>query len=186
MQTLVSTPLSPAQITELWHKKSRINTKPPRVVLYDEIIKSSSLKQIFKGQDGVIVFYPNMETDNVLAGHYVALIKDDKKKTIYYYDPYGLVVDQAKYFSKQRDELYKEQNNSLVKLLLKLVKRGWTVDYSEYPHQSKDPRVSTCGRHSLMRNKFAFLSNDDYNKLVMRGCKKKGVNPDQLSVIMFH
>jgi hypothetical protein len=187
MQRLISTPVSPEELKKLWQNNPKTkHLSAPRVVFYDEIIKATNLKDIFRGKNGVIVFYPNFQNDNVLAGHYVSLIKDSKKKTIYYYDSYGLVVDQAKFFAKDRNNLYREENNSLIKLLLKLVRKGWKVDYSDYPHQSKDSNTATCGRHSLLRNLYSNLSNDEYNQLITYGSKKRGVNPDQFSVIMFN
>lgn len=169
LNRLVRTYLSPQELKDLWRKHPHTKGEPPRVVLYDDIIKAPSIEALFQGDNKLIIFYPMSQQGNTTSGHYVALTKDDKKNVIYFYDSYGGMPDvgQKKYAN---GNLYQEQNNTLIRHLLN---SGYDVDYSPYKHQA-DGDIATCGRHSLNRTHFSELSNDEYNQLMNEA--KKAVN----------
>jgi len=183
MAELLRTYLAPQELNQLWngHKVASAKGAPPKVVLYDEIIKSRSIESLFGNSNKLIVFYPMMQQGGQTSGHYISLVRNSEKNTIYFYDSYGSLPDVGQKRHANR-KLYDEENNSLIKLLLN---SGYNVDYSPYHHQ-KEGDIATCGRHSLMRALYDDLSNDEYNQVVKEASKKLGITPDMLSVLVFH
>ena len=166
--------LSPDELKHMWQSHEKAEGASPRVIEYDEIIKAKSIDQLFGRDHCLIVFYPNFQSGNAVSGHYITLIKN--KGTIFFYDPYGVKPDQQKEFAgRQRKELYDERENTLIRLLLD---SGYNVDYNQYPHQSKQRGVATCGRHSLNRCLYWFLNTDQYNQLIKYASKKKRLGND--------
>ena len=165
--------LTPQELTFMWQKHSKTAGRSPNVVEYQDVINARDIDDVFKGQDAVILFYPNFQSGGSVAGHYVSLLRHPESHTILFYDPYGLKPDTQKRFAgKQKDELYDERENTLIRHLLN---SGWNVDYNEHVHQSKAQGVATCGRHSLNRILYKDLTNDQYNQLIRHATKKYGL-----------
>ena len=63
MAELLRTYLAPQELNQLWngHKVASSKGAPPKVVLYDEIIKSRSIESLFGNSNRLIVFYPMMQ-----------------------------------------------------------------------------------------------------------------------------
>lgn len=186
LNRIVKTPLSPLEIQKLGVR--HLNQKP-RIVIYDDIIRqTSSIEHIFDGYDGVIIYYPNKKTGlNSTYGHYCALTKDMKNKTIYFFDSYGEKPDQQKPLMN-RNELYQGEGeeNTLVKYLLKQKLYGWNIDYNNKPIQSYANNSATCGRWSLLRTVFSFLTNDEFVNEMFRISKIMALSPDQLVALLLH
>ncbi|GAB5538928.1 MAG: hypothetical protein Salg2KO_10310 [Salibacteraceae bacterium] len=178
---LITTPLSPEQIRGLWISNPLTKSKSvPPVVMYDTIIRAKSLSSIFGGHDSIILFYPNAQIGADLMGHYVAIVKHPQG--VQFYDPYGYKPDSKQKHTPQRDSLYAEEQNSLIKHFLS---HGEPVDYSHHKHQSVKEGVATCGRHSMMRCLYEDLTNDEYNRTIRGLCKALGINPDMLVALIF-
>lgn len=177
LKQLVETPLSPKEINKL-SRKFGMNTK---VVLYDQIINTRNIDDLLrKYPDGFVIFYPNFKQGNSISGHYVCLFR--KGDTIYFYDSYSDEPDQQKKDVPQRNELYQENVNSLIGLLLN---SRYKVDFNHFKHQKLRNNSSTCGRHSILRLFYNNLNTEQYHKELMRLCNKFKLNPDQLvSVIV--
>ena len=174
--------LTPQDIKRLWNKNKNTKTRPsPNVILYEDIIKAPSIEALFGNQKGIIIFYPMRQEGNSTYGHYVALIKNKKDHTLYFYDSYGEKPDtgQKKYADRT---LYNEENNTLIR---HLINSGYNVDFSEYPHQA-DPPIATCGRWAMMRNRYNNLSNDQFNQLVKGLMKKYKLMSDDVPALMFN
>jgi len=117
--------------------------------------------------NAIILFYPGVQHESGdVDGHYTAMIRHPD--SIHFYDPYGFTPDMARRWSDER--LY-VGSESLLKLMRKLYQKGEWVDYSHYPHQSKTPQISTCGRHCLTRCLFSNLTNDEYDTEIRRIAK---------------
>lgn len=155
--------LSPEEVKNIYN---RLCGKNIQVVMYDKIIELSDLNQLFTDNNCVIIFYPYAQVDNVTMGHYTCLIKDVNNHTYYYYDPLAYKPDEYKQFAPQRYDLYRENQNTLISLLLEQMEKGYNIDYNNFQHQSRKPTMATCGRHCAFRCVFSDLSNNDYNKLL--------------------
>lgn len=150
-------PLSFDEVKSL-HKKHF--GKPIQVIEYHDLIHMRHLDEAFNGDDAIIIYMP---TESMNFGHYVALIRNDKDKTYYFYDSYGNVMDSR--LIKSKPELYTEEGN--INTLIRLLKdSGYKVDYGHIKLQKIGNESATCGRHSVMRAGFRHLSNDDYAQQV--------------------
>lgn len=156
--------LSPEQVKDMYRQIIHENID---VVFYDEIIKTNNLDQLFRNRNAFIIFYPAAQVDNVTMGHYCCLIKDQKAKTIMFFDPLAYKPDEYKKFSFQRNKLYKEQQNTLVSHLLKHHKKGWTIDFNHYQYQSRHPDVATCGRWCVIRCVFQASNGKEFRKTIL-------------------
>ena len=61
MAELLRTYLAPQELYQLWNGHKVAKGAPPKVVLYDEIIKSRSIESLFGNSNRLIVFYPMMQ-----------------------------------------------------------------------------------------------------------------------------
>lgn len=160
LNNVMRTPLSPDEVRNIYSRASK--GKTIEIKMYDDIIKYPTIDHMFNGSNMFILFYPLYEENSTTSGHYCCLIK--KNKTIYFYDPYGGKPDAIKKFTPQREELYRESNNSLIR---KILESGYKCDYSNFRHQNiRDLSIATCGRHCIMRCLFSNQSNAQYNKRI--------------------
>jgi hypothetical protein len=181
MDKLLTTALSPDELRALWNKNIKGSKPAPKIVLYDEVIKTKSLDALFGNSNNLVVFYPGRQTNGGVFGHYVALFRNPKTNTVFFYDSYGGMPDVGqKRFSDP--DLYNEKNNTLIRLFLD---SGYNVDYNQYKHQKVGP-IATCGRWSLLRNKFSELNNEQFNDLVKHASQKYNITPDEWAVLQFH
>lgn len=124
-----------------------------RWITYDDLHKVGSLANLFEEVDTVfILITPPMEA----VGHWVTL--GFNQEGIYYYDPYGLTIQEDIKITRSDD------------ILLQLL-RGRDVDVNTFKHQkfgsNKGDPINTCGRHDAVRAFFGYLSNKDYNNRVI-------------------
>jgi len=172
LNEILLSPLSPQEVKVLGRG---VFNMPVDVVLYDEVIKARHIDDLLDKHPNIVLFYPNMKQGPNISGHYVCMFL--RGNTVYFYDSYSSKPDDQKKGVHQRDELYREQQNSLINLLLN---SGYDVDYSPFRHQKLSNDSSTCGRHSIMRLAYRHIDNDAYDKEIKRLCKKFGLDPDQL------
>lgn len=162
----ISESLSPQQVTQLASQvQTKLGKSPVRVpvVMYDQIISAKDLNGLFGEQNSFVIFYPFASTGDVTIGHFTCLIRNPEHRMIYYYDPLGHEPDKYKSFSPMRKQLYQEKVNSLIKHLVNLDKQGYTIDFNHRTHQSRSPKIGTCGRHCAVRCALPEISNDDYH-----------------------
>ena len=173
--------LSPDELRRLWRMSSRTRgTDPPRVVEYDQVISAKSIDGLFGGKNAFILFYPAVESEGALMGHYVALVlgTHEGKKTIYFADSYGDLPDSQKENADPR--LYRrERSNTLLKLFLD---SGYDVDYNHHALQSSLVGVATCGRWALWRCENADLTNDQFAQLAKFGASRLKQTLDDTAV----
>ena len=150
--------LTPSEVEHLYHL---LTGKKINVILYDQIINASNLNPFFRHNNSFIIFYPAVQIQNNILGHYCSLTR--LGNYYYFYDPMGYKPDEYKHFS-DRNRMYKEQVNSLIQ---HFITSGLHVDYSHHKHQSRNPKIATCGRHCVMRCIFNG-SNDEYNKRIRK------------------
>lgn len=146
--------LSPDELKDMYYDLTGQDIK---VYLYNEIIHSKNLDDLFQGGHYFIIWYP--WTDRM--GHYTCLIHNTKG--YFYYDSLGFRPDYYKQTTPYRGKLYKEPYNSLINLLLKKGQKN-LIDYNEHKQQSDD--TSTCGRFCLVRCFLWRFTNDGFNDLL--------------------
>jgi hypothetical protein len=155
--------LSNFEIMELLGDKTRILT-------YPEIKKHKSVDDLLYPWGNVVILY--MTGDSY--GHWTTLFKHSDG-SIEYFDSYGKMPDQPLEIEFIND--IGGQERFYLTRLLNICKRK--IIYNHHKLQSKDKRISTCGRWVVLRllNKDKSLE-EFYDELVQE--KKKNESFDSL------
>lgn len=138
------------------------------VIVYSELSNMTPIQVLNKMP--LVILY--QVTKN--HGHWTLLHKT--KEGIEFFDSYGFEPD------KQFNHISYQQPHYIAKLLFSLHQNGYNIHYSQYPFQQSKPGINTCGRHVLIRHKYAHLPIDKYKQMLDRECKKHNINYDQLMV----
>lgn len=138
------------------------------VIVYSEL-KNMSPIDVLKKMPLVILY---QVTKN--SGHWVLLHKTPEG--IEFFDSYGYKPD------KQFNHISYQQPHYIAKLLLVLHQNGYNINYSQYSFQSKKAGINTCGRHVLIRHRYAHLPIDKYKMIMDELSKKNNINYDELMV----
>ena len=154
-------PLSGSDLTEMSNKLGVVNT---RFVQYADL-REESLDSLFAGACCVYILFEIIDRTGMVRdiGHWAVLIKN--KKGLVYYDPYGLSVSEDLKLSGEPPWLER-------------ILRGHKVDVNTRRHQEFRDETNTCGRHTVARSLFHFMSNQQYHNLVIRGVLKHVDSPD--------
>lgn len=166
----MNVPLSPQ---ELQSKYSQLASGRLPVVDYQKVIDAKSIHDVFpQDTDCIVIFYPAQREEHpaggtMTMGHFTCLIRNMDLNTFFFYDPLAYKIDGYKKFTNRR-KLYVEQVNSLVRHFIDAIEDGWSVDYNNHQHQSRQPKVATCGRWCIFRcmDGCKELTNDGFHKIV--------------------
>ncbi len=173
--------LIPLDGNDLLVMSAKLGNPDCRFMLYDELNGVSSIDELFV--DGNNTMYILLQIDRGAQdpiGHWVSIIKhSDSPKSLEnvradsnslrvesrrinydysHYDSYGFSLDQELSFTH-------------TKPLLQSLLSGVSLEESRNQHQKfKDKRhdVNTCGRHTVTRSVFYYLSNKEYDKLIIQ------------------
>lgn len=149
------------------------------IVLYNQLSKMSTLHDLFQDHKVCCVLYlsrPNY-------GHWVCLVRDDTRKIIYYFDPYGECIDQPLSVLSQKT---RRQCNEVKNFLSRIIyNSGYHVDYNDEPLQADSKSIATCGRWAITRGLFDELSNDQFASL-FKHRKGESFTPDELVFELTH
>ena len=100
-------------------------------------------------------------------GHYVAVWQYNN--TIFFSDSYGSKPDaQLNFVPHDMKEELNSNHNYLIRLLYN---SGKPVEFNQYPLQSRDPNVATCGRWSVNRLRFPEISINEYHNIFKQSSK---------------
>ena len=124
-------------------------------LLYKDL-RGHNLSSLFHDVDVVYVLYDILNRDGVTpkatVGHWICIIKNPKG--LFYYDPYGLSISEDLHITGEPDYFGR-------------VFKGIRVDANTFRHQKFRDHTNTCGRHCVSRALFWFLSNKEYNDMVV-------------------
>lgn len=149
---------------------SKLGVSNTRFVEYDNL-KNESLDSLFANSCCVFILFELVDRTGMLRkiGHWAVLIKN--LNGLVYYDPYGLSVSE--------DIRLTGESAWLEKLLV-----GQQVDVNSNRHQRFRDETNTCGRHCVIRTLFHFMSNREYNDLVIKGVQMHVDSPDTFVSLM--
>ncbi len=135
-------------LSEMELKNALLNRT--KIITYNQLKNYKSINSLLHPYNNVIILYewaPCM-------GHWVCLSKH-KNGDVDFFDPYGYMPDDEREFIP--DKFW--ETNYLSQLLADYPGR---VFYNQYPLQSKDKLVATCGRWVLLRLLKPELSLDNF------------------------
>ena len=126
------------------------------IVLYSKLSSLKNLDQLFNGYDCCALLYLAKKS----YGHWTALIKDEPKNIVYYFDSFGETVDEPlTQLTSEQKRLCNEQRNYLSKLIYK---SGYNCDFMAEPLQEDRPDIKTCGRWVIARCLLKNLTNTEF------------------------
>lgn len=144
-----------------------------KFILYEDLKKHKSIGELFGGSQAIYILLQikNPETGEAEAvGHWVAFIHHIERNIYYYYDPYGLSIEE---------EIALTHDDGLIKKFTSQAK----VEVNKIQHQKFADDISTCGRHCVLRSIFWHLDNQQYDKLIFKSIKHK-LEPDEIVALI--
>ncbi len=160
---------------DLLTMSAKLGNPDCRWMAYDDLATVNSINDLFSAGNNTMYILLQIESSTTQPiGHWVSIIKynsteldqnfdrsdtsGSKKDYDYgHYDSYGFTIDQ---------ELAVTHEKPLLRDLL----TGVRLEESRTQHQKfKDKKhdVNTCGRHTVSRSIFYYLSNKEYDKLII-------------------
>ena len=128
--------------------------------LYKDLLKFNHIREVIGPHNACIVLFPVKSSTN---GHWICILYHEKTNTIEHFDPYGFSPDQELKYSE--DPLTRQ--NLLMKFYNQATKEGYTVTYNPYRYQQLRENLNTCGKHSAIRARFRYLTEEQYKKLML-------------------
>lgn len=176
--------LIPLDGEDLVIMSSKLGNPNVKWILYDDLATVNNIEELFTSGNNTMYILLSIEaTTGQPIGHWVSIIKygdradsldASSRKSVDYdyghYDSYGFTIDQELAFTHAKP--------LLVDLLT-----GVRLEESRVKHQQfkdKQHDVNTCGRHTVTRSVFYYLSNKEYDRLIIQPILKDNDvrNPD--------
>jgi hypothetical protein len=155
-----------------------------KIMTYPELTKYNDLDDAFGNRNSIALLYPfKGGVNSSMYGHWTLLMRNDRLDgpEIEFFDSYNYKPDDQLKFAKGG---YRDSMNMrapyLTKLLLKAIDKGYNIEYNDNKHQSKDPLITTCGRHVVVRYLLRNLDIDRYNDFMKKLQKKSKLRSDEL------
>ena len=150
MNEEISKSLSGTEVLDLPDNKCNL-------VQYSDVHNIKSIDELLGPHKKCVLLYHTSEN----YGHWCCVY--EYNDTIFFFDSYGGVVDsQLKFLPRDLKHELNSNHNYLIKLMYD---SGKKVEYNQYEFQSREPNVTTCGRHCIARLRFPEISIDDYYQL---------------------
>ena len=136
----------------LYHPRSGkevLDAAPPgtKIYLYSDLCqrKGSPESILLSLPVKCIILLQNPRQLN--SGHWVALVRNRRKKEMYYFSSYGgrPDVELTEWVSLPQREVSGQGTNLLNDGLKILHELGWTIYYNDFPYQKKGDETATCG-----------------------------------------
>ena len=131
-------------------------------IVYNDLMGVNSLEELFSGGlNSIFVLLQITNSSGGMAdvGHWILLSIDDQRN-LSYFDPYGLSIDQ--------DLALTMEPRTILDLI-----GSMKVDVNRFRHQMFRDSVNTCGRHTVLRALFNFMSNKEYNDIIIHPVVQK-------------
>lgn len=178
MDKLISKSLSGTEITNATNNEVKIMT-------YPELTKYNDLDNAFGNHNSIALLYPfkGDGKQDSYYGHWTLLTRNNRQDgpEIEFYDSYNIKPDGELKFATGG---YRKKSNMtaphLTKLLLDASHKGYNIEYNDNKHQGKNPLITTCGRHVVVRHLLRNLDINQYNDLINKLKKNTGLTSDQL------
>ena len=145
-----------------------------KVILYDNIKPSDNIIDLIGPTNQVLLLFPTQQ--NSPNGHWLSITYNELTKTIRHFDSYALSPSAEIQYSNNK--LVKQ--NLLGRLYAKAQLQGYKFEYNTHKLQIMSPGNNQCGRWSSLRNRFAYLSTDQFAKLFLN----QKETPDYLCTIL--
>lgn len=138
------------------------------IMTYSELVDKGVLNVLLSTPSMACIF---LIRQSMTYGHWVLiwLKTKGKEKGLYFYDSYGNEVDSHEYKKNVSTNVLKAVEQDEPYLLKELYDSGFRIYFNEYPHQEKNDKIATCGKHCIVRAEFLDMDTDDYNDMITKG-----------------
>lgn len=134
------------------------------VVTYKDLHEFETIDDMLRNNCCILLYF---STSNY--GHWVTIIKHPDN--IEFFDPLAQYPDSMlKLVDSNVNRHYHQNHTYLLKLLYE---SGLPVEYNNYKLQKRDPTISTCGRHAIVRIVCKDLELEDYVRIMRKLAKEK-------------
>lgn len=153
--------LIPLDGNDLIVMSTKLGNSGCKFMNYNDLVNISNIDGLFKDGNNTMYILLQIESGGGSPiGHWVSIIDYGEGFDPRYghYDSYGFTIDQELAFTHSEP-------------LLQQLLTGVRLEESRVKHQQfKDKRhdVNTCGRHTVTRSVFYYLTNAEYNKLIIQ------------------
>ena len=150
MDNQVSKSLSGSEVLKLLDNKANLFS-------YSQLHSINSIDELLGQYKKCVLLYHTSPT----YGHYCCVWENNN--TLFFFDSYGASVDtQLKFLPNELKEELNSNHNYLIRLMYN---SGLKVEFNQYQLQSREPNITTCGRHVVNRLRFPEISIDEYYKI---------------------
>ena len=145
-----------------------------KVLLYDDITVNDNILDLIGETNQTLLLFPTQRGS--IDGHWISITYQPKINTIFYFDSYGLSIEGELKYSTSRHV----QRNALGTIIGNAVRSGVNFVWNPIRLQVMENGINTCGRFAAMRNRFAYLTNDEFVSLFIN----QKESPDYLLTII--
>ncbi len=145
-----------------------------KVILYDNLKPTDDIIDLIGPTNQVLLLFPTQQGSP--DGHWISITYDEITKTIRHWDSYGLSPTAEIQYSQNK--LVK--SNILGRLYNKSQLQGYRFEFNSHRLQVMANGINVCGRFASLRNRFAYLSTDQFAKLFLN----QKQSPDYLCTIL--
>lgn len=134
---------------------NKMGNNDVRWMPYDDLQKLNNIRQLFEGGINTVYLLLRIHRDDdpSTIGHWISL-SFDRSGQLNFYDPYALLPNQDLAETGEPDLLTKLLGNV-------------PLNVNRHRHQKLKEAQNECGRHTVIRSLFHFMSNNQYNDLVI-------------------
>lgn len=146
-----------------------------KIMTYADLLAYRTIESALEPYGRIIILYEFAEG----IGHWCSISFEGSY--IRFFDSYGIKPDdQQRLIAKS----FRERHWNDMRYLSNLLKHcPWEIDYNEYPLQSTDPGIGTCGKWCAARLIFNEYTTDQFWELFKT---ENGVDSDDLIVEWFN
>jgi len=145
-----------------------------KILKYSELENYNTIDELMPDKDDFRILLLESEPS---VGHWCCLIR--KGDTLEFFDSYGKThKGELKYIPKFINNMLNQKDDYLTRIM----KSSKNPIFSTLKLQNNNPDVCTCGRHIIARILCSKAGYDltDYEKLIKRESKERGIPPDIL------
>lgn len=128
---------------------------------YRDINPSVDLRSYLDGEGRMMLLLP-VQSDT--SGHWVCLWLNRRRKTIHYWDPYGLQPDH--FIEHWRTPATRDLTPKIGPMLDELGKQGFSIEVNTYQYQHYSDKHATCGRWCAVRLMLKSVEEDKFKSLI--------------------
>lgn len=149
------------------------------LILYPDLHNYTSLDQLLYPYNSAIILYESKPN----YGHWTCIFKH--KNTVEFFNSYGSSPNSDEGFPDQclnyiPDDFRIASNQVHTYLSHLMYNSPYKLTYNEYPFQSHEQGIKTCGRHVAMRLLYSNLSLKKYKELMDKLSKKLNMDYDDV------